>query len=549
MKKVQILKRVLSPLLMLLMVFSLTACGNESGGTSSDAGDPVNSAEATGQPSNDSSSEPQDVESVSSDTEEGGDDAYSGNHILIAYFSRTGENYNVGVIEKGNTHIIADMIAEETGADMFQITTVNPYPDTYDECTDVAKQEQNDNARPEIVDLPENLDQYDTVFLGFPIWWGDMPMAVYTFLENYDFSGKTIIPFCTHEGSGLSGTAGRIEDTCPGVVVLDGLAIRGSAAQNEQDKAENDVQAWLEGLGLESTTVNNNTAPVVYFTSNISSDGMMAIYEALGWDAAGKVAVKLSTGEPPASNYLEPDLIKDVVQAVDGTIVECNTAYGGSRSETAMHYQVAKDHGFTAIANFQILDEDGSMSLPVTGGTNLTENFVGAAFVDYDAYLILSHFKGHAMAGFGGAIKNISIGLGSGEGKCWIHSGGTSMTSPWGGAQDAFLESMAEAGKSVSDYLGNGKHIVYINVMNRLSIDCDCDGNPAEPDMHDIGILASSDPVALDQACIDLVYKQKDGDGASLVNRIESRNGLHTLEYAEEIGLGSRTYRLILIDE
>ncbi len=300
--------------------------------------------------------------------------------------------------------------------------------------------------------------------------------------------------------------------------------------------------------GSQSAEDTSSDSPVVFFTSDISAEGMMAVYEALGWKPDGNVAVKLSTGEPPASNYLDPQLIKDVVKAVDGTIVECNTAYGGSRSETAMHYQVAEDHGFTEIADVQILDENGSMTLPVEGGSVLTENYVGAAFADYDSYLVLSHFKGHAMAGYGGAIKNISIGLGSSEGKAWIHSGGTGG-SMWGGEQDAFLEAMAEAGKSVSDYLGNGEHIAYINVMNRLSIDCDCDGNPAEPDMHDIGILASTDPVALDQACIDLVYAQKDGDGASLVERIESRNGLHTLEHAEEIGLGSRTYDLVSIDE
>ena len=292
-----------------------------------------------------------------------------------------------------------------------------------------------------------------------------------------------------------------------------------------------------------------NTRPVVYMTTDISPQGLMAVYKAMGWTPTGKVAVKLSTGEPPASNYLDLDLIADLVRTVDGTIVECNTAYGGSRAETAMHYQVAEDHGFTAIADFQIQDENGSMALPVEGGTRLTENYVGAAFADYDSYLVLSHFKGHAMAGFGGAIKNISIGLASSEGKAWIHSGGTSRANIWGGEQDAFLESMAEAGKSVSDALGRGERIAYVNVMNRLSIDCDCDGNPAEPDMHDIGILASTDPVALDQACIDLIYEQRDGDGASLVNRVESRNGLHTLAHAEEIGLGSRTYELVSIEE
>lgn len=299
--------------------------------------------------------------------------------------------------------------------------------------------------------------------------------------------------------------------------------------------------------GSEATQQQPEAAqgtPVVYMTREITPEGLMAVYQALQWEPQGRVAVKLSTGEPPASNYLRPELIAGLVQSLDGTIVECNTAYGGSRAETAMHYQVAEDHGFTAIADFQILDEDGSMTLPVQGGTRLSENYVGAAFEDYDSYLVLSHFKGHSMAGYGGAIKNISIGLGSSEGKAWIHSAGSSRTNPWGGDQDAFLESMAEAGKSVSDYLGD--QIVYINVMNRLSVDCDCDGNPAEPDMHDIGILASTDPVALDQACIDLVYGAEDGQ--SLVNRIESRNGLHTLEHAQQIGLGSRSYELVSID-
>lgn len=288
-------------------------------------------------------------------------------------------------------------------------------------------------------------------------------------------------------------------------------------------------------------------APVVYYLSDITPEAMVEIYNALEWTPTGKVAVKLSTGEPPASNYLRPELIADLVKLVDGTIVECNTAYGGSRASTAMHYQVAEDHGFTAIAPVQILDENGSMALPVEGGAVLSENYVGAAFADYDSYLVLSHFKGHSMAGFGGAIKNISIGLGSSEGKSWIHSGGTSRTSPWGGEQDAFCESMADAGKSVSDYLGNGERIVYINVMNRLSIDCDCNGNPVEPDMHDIGILASTDPVALDQACIDLVWVSE--GNASFINRVEGRNGLHTLESAETIGLGSRAYRLIDLDK
>lgn len=285
----------------------------------------------------------------------------------------------------------------------------------------------------------------------------------------------------------------------------------------------------------------------VYYTSDIRPEAMAALYDALGVGLTGeRIAVKLSTGEPPASNSLDPDLIAGLVHQVNGTIVENNTAYGGQRSSTAMHYQVAEDHGFTGIADFVVLDEEGSVSLPVAGGAQLTKNLVGAHFPEYDGYLVLSHFKGHAMAGFGGAIKNISIGMASREGKCLIHTAGASRTTPWGGEQDPFLESMAEAGKSVVDALDG--NILYISVMNHLSVDCDCDGNPAEPDMHDIGILASTDPVALDQVCVDLVYASED-DTESLINRMESRNAVHVLEHGEQIGLGRRTYRLVSIDE
>ena len=285
-----------------------------------------------------------------------------------------------------------------------------------------------------------------------------------------------------------------------------------------------------------------SSAVVVYFTSDISAEGLVRLYEQLGWEPTGNLAVKVSTGEPPASNYLRQNLIGELVNSLDGTYVECLTAYGGQRSSVAMAKQVAEDHGF---APFDLLDENGSMTLNVANHSVISEHYVGAGMTNYDSMLVLSHFKGHAMAGFGGAIKNISIGLGSAEGKCWIHSGGKSKTSPWGGDQTAFTESMAEAASTVQEYYWD--RIVYINVMNRLSIDCDCDGNPAEPDIHDIGILASYDPVALDQACYDLIL-QADGN-ESFIKRVESRNGLHTLEHAEEIGLGSRTYELVSIDE
>ena len=265
-----------------------------------------------------------------------------------------------------------------------------------------------------------------------------------------------------------------------------------------------------ENSSENNSNVEENTSSgvsTVYMTTDISPEGLMKVYEQLGFTPTGNVAVKLSTGEPPASNYLRPELIKNLVQSVNGTIVECNTAYGGSRSSTAMHKQVAEEHGFTAIADVDIMDEEGSMSLPVKNGKHLSENYVGTHFKNYDSFIVLSHFKGHSMAGFGGAIKNISIGIGSSEGKAWIHSGGTSKTNAWGGEQDDFLESMGEAGQAVVNSL-DGK-IVFVNVLNRLSVDCDCDGNPAEPDIHDIGILASTDPVAIDKASIDLVFEAR----------------------------------------
>ena len=338
------------------------------------------------------------------------------------------------------------------------------------------------------------------------------------------------------------------------VTVVASAALLAGCSQPEEAVPQN-MNSQKEGSGKSTSEVQNITSSeismagqpekgaVVYMTADINSDSLMEIYQALGAAPTGRVAVKLSTGEP-GSNYLRTDLIGGLVQSLQAAIVECNTAYGGARSNTAMHYQVAKDHGYTAIADIDIMDEGGSMTLPVTGGTNLTENYVGEHFSDYDYYVILSHFKGHAMAGFGGAIKNISIGLASAEGKNHIHTAGKGG-SMWSASQDPFLESMAEAGKSVADAL-NG-NILYINVMNRLSVDCDCDTSPAEPDMHDIGILASYDPVALDQACVDLVYAA--ADGQSLVNRIESRNGIHTLEQAEKIGLGSRIYTLVNLDE
>ena len=306
----------------------------------------------------------------------------------------------------------------------------------------------------------------------------------------------------------------------------------------------------FSSLPINATDLAHQTedesAPIVFMTKNINPEGLNRIYEALKWEPDGKIAVKISTGEPPASNYLRPELIKDLVQKLKGTLIECNTAYNGSRAESEMHMQVIKDHGFLNIADVDIMDRDGQIELTVSKGKNLTGNLVGKNFKNYDSYLILSHFKGHAMAGFGGAIKNTSIGIASRSGKARIHSGGKSDTNPWGWLQDAFTESMAEAAKSVSDALGNGRNIRYINVMNRLSIDCDCNGHPAEPDIHDIGILGSRDPVALDQACVDLI-KVAPGN-ASFVKRMNQLRAEHALEHGAIIKLGSRNYRLIFVD-
>ena len=288
---------------------------------------------------------------------------------------------------------------------------------------------------------------------------------------------------------------------------------------------------------------------IVYMTKEITPESLVRIYHALGISLPGSVAVKISTGEPGGRNFLQPELIRNLVQELKGTIVECNTAYEGKRNTSKAHWETMRDHGFAAIAPCDILDEEDHMPLPVTGGFHLTENYVGSHLQSYDSMLMLSHFKGHAMGGFGGALKNMSIGLASSYGKIWIHSSGTStrFEDVFTADHDSFLESMADADRSVMDYMGR-ENIVYINVANRLSVDCDCDAHPHDPEMGDIGIFASTDPVALDQACVDAVYASEDGGKAALIERIESRNGIHTVEAAHSLGLGSRGYELRCID-
>lgn len=297
--------------------------------------------------------------------------------------------------------------------------------------------------------------------------------------------------------------------------------------------------SFLLGGCNQAETAQSTSPPIVaetsvkevYMTKDISASGLVKVYRALKVEPIGKVAVKISTGEP-GSNYLRPELIQDLIRSLDDvTIVECNTIYGRFRGNTESHLKVAEQHGFTKLVPVDIMDADGYFALPVKNGQSIKENFVGKNFTNYDYFLVVSHFKGHTMAGFGGAIKNTSIGIASARGKGNIHG-------------NNFIEAMSEAGKSVSDAL-NGK-ICYINVMNRLSLDCDCEENPREPDIHDIGILSSLDPVALDQACVDLIKAAP--DGKEFVKQIEQLHGEKTLQHGEDIGWGSRKYKLVDID-
>lgn len=290
--------------------------------------------------------------------------------------------------------------------------------------------------------------------------------------------------------------------------------------------------------------------PKVYFTSDISPEGLLEVYHALGVKPEGKVAVKISTGESSKSNHLSPELIGPLVKELEGTLVECNTAYGGNRSTTADHRRAIAERGYLTIADVDIMDEEGHIDLAVSDTTYLKFNRVGSHLANYDYLVNLAHFKGHAMGGFGGVIKNQSIGIATPEGKTLIHTAGAYedtahlFEQPHG--QDAFLESMAVAAKSVHDYFG-GK-VVYINVMNNLSVDCDCNGHPDTPRMKDVGILASLDPVALDKACLDMVFDLPSSEGddhTPLIERINSRHGTHTVDHAARIGFGSLDYELV----
>ena len=283
----------------------------------------------------------------------------------------------------------------------------------------------------------------------------------------------------------------------------------------------------------------------VFFTKEITPETMIKMYKALGVELPGKVAVKVHSGEVGNQNFIRPSFMKPMVDHVKGTIVECNAAYEGKRNTTDAHWETMKLHGWTDIAPVDIMDEEGEMELPVPEGKRIQVNYVGAHLANYDSMLVLSHFKGHPMGGFGGALKNISIGIASSHGKAYIHGSGK-PEEIWTGDHDSFLESMADADKSIVKHFGD--KIAFINVMRNMSVDCDCVAKAADPCMKDIGILASLDPVALDQACIDMVYQSDDPGKAELIERIESRNGTLTIKAAEAVGVGTREYEPVNVD-
>lgn len=290
----------------------------------------------------------------------------------------------------------------------------------------------------------------------------------------------------------------------------------------------------------------------VYYIKNITSENVIKLYEKLGKKLSGRVAVKVHSGEEGNQNYLKPEFLKPMVEYVDGTIVECNTAYSGERNTTEKHLKTIEKHGWNRIFDVDLMDAEGpDIVVPIKNGFHLKEDYLGKNIQNYDSMLVISHFKGHPMGGFGGALKQLSIGCASSVGKAWIHSAGTNKDqyTLWNNLpkQEDFLESMADAASAVVDYF-NG-NMAFINIMCNMSVDCDCCAVAEDPCMKDIGILASLDPIAIDQACIDLVYKSNDPGKEHLIERIESRNGVHTIEAAADLGFGTRDYELIEIED
>ena len=465
---------------------------------------------------------------------------------LVAYFSAT-----------GTTKGVAERLAGAIGADLFEIKPETPYTDAdlnwHDKQSRSSVEMADRASRPAIAGDAPDFAAYGTVYVGFPIWWYREPSIIDTFVEKNAaaLAGRTIVPFATSGGSGMGDSTANLQALAPEAKVEEGRRFRASVSAD-------DLKAWATPFakpapGAAPDAAAGGKAPaVVYFTHDISPEGLAKAYQALGRPLEGrKVAVKISTGEAGNTHYLKPELIGPLVQSLKGDIVECNTAYGGSRQETPKHRQTIEEHGFNAIAKVVIMDEFDQLEIPCpAGSTHLQKDLIGAAFTNYTGFVILNHFKGHQMGGFGGALKNLSIGVASSSGKARIHSAGKTDKTPdcWGmlPPQKDFIESMAESAGAVVDYMGD--RAVYISVMNNLSIDCDCDAHPHKPEMADVGILASLDPVALDKACVDLVYASDPKTSASLRARMEKQLGPHILDHAQKLGYGTKSYTLVSLD-
>ena len=455
---------------------------------------------------------------------------------LVAYFSASG-------VTKG----VAQQLAEVAGADLHEITPAQPYTDADLDWRDSLSRssvEMRDKAsRPAITAKLDDMQQYDIVYVGFPIWWYTCPTIINTFMESYDFKGKTVIPFATSGGSDIDKACADLREAYPDVRWGKGRLLNGVTREV--------LQQWVAALdGSKYVAYNQRTGDesVVYFTRDLSAEGLIKAYEQVNAKISGHVGVKLHTGEKHGPNIIPREWVKALIakDLPDATIIETNTYYEGDRYTTDKHRETLEVNGWT-FCPVDILDEEDTTALPVNGGKWFKEMSVGSHLTRYDAMLALTHFKGHTQGGFGGSNKNIGIGCADGRiGKAWIHTT-PGQDDQWDIKEEEFMERMTESTKATIDFFGD--RVTYVNVMRNMSVSCDCEGVAAEPVVTpDVGILSSTDILAVDQACIDIIYAMTADDHHDMLERIESRHGLRQLSYMKELGMGNDLYKLIDID-
>ena len=455
---------------------------------------------------------------------------------LVAYFSASG-------VTKG----VAQQLAEVAGADLHEITPAQPYTDADLDWRDSLSRssvEMRDKAsRPAITAKLEDMQQYDIVYVGFPIWWYTCPTIINTFMESYDFKGKTVIPFATSGGSDIDKACADLREAYPEVRWGKGRLLNGATREV--------LQQWVTALdGSKYVPYDQRTGDesVVYFTRDLSAEGLIKAYEQVSAKISGHVGVKLHTGEQHGPNIIPREWVKALIakDLPDATIIETNTYYEGDRYTTDKHRETLEVNGWT-FCPVDILDEEDTTALPVNGGKWFKEMSVGSHLTRYNAMLALTHFKGHTQGGFGGSNKNIGIGCADGRiGKAWIHTT-PGQDDQWDIKEEEFMERMTESTKATIDFFG--EHVTYVNVMRNMSVSCDCEGLAAEPVVTpDVGILSSTDILAVDQACVDIIYAMTADDHHDMLERIESRHGLRQLSYMKELGMGNDRYKLIDLD-